>query len=40
MNFHITSIIQEIIENMQSIFAPGVADRMDSLFLRLMDEVT
>ena len=40
MNFHIMSIIQEIIENMQSIFTPGAADRMDSLFLRLMDEVT
>ena len=36
----IQAVIDEIIENMECVFMPGVADRMDGLFLRLLQEIT
>ena len=34
------ALIKEIFENMEYIYVPGAADRMDGLFLRLLEETT
>lgn len=40
MNVHIEQLIKEIFEDMEYIYVPGAADRMDGLFLRLLEETT
>lgn len=39
LNPHMELIIQTIIDNMDHVFIPGTADRLDSLFIRLLEEV-
>ena len=40
MTQSIQQIVDEIMENMECIFVPGSADRMDMLFLRLVREIS
>lgn len=40
MNPRIQQILDDIFESMESVFVPGTADRMDGLFLRLLEETT
>ena len=40
MNHHIENLINEILVNIEEIYVPGAADRMDGLFLRLLEETT
>ncbi len=39
LNPHMELIIQAIIDNKEHVFIPGTADRLDSLFIRLLEEV-
>ena len=40
MNHHIENLFNEISVTMEEIYVPGAADRMDGLFLRLLEETT
>ena len=40
MTRHIDGILREIFAEMELIYLPGTADRMDGLFLRLLEEIT
>ena len=40
MNRHIEGVMNEIFANIENIYLPGAADRMDGLFLRFLEEVS
>jgi len=40
MNPHIEQIIHDILESMENIYVPGTVDRLEGLFLRLLEEAT
>ncbi len=39
MTRHIDGILREIFTEMESVYLPGTTDRLDSLFIRLLEEV-
>jgi len=40
MNRHIGRVLEELFENFNRIYVPGTADRLDGLFVRLLEETT